>query len=108
MQQDQNINIFLNCYKHCQETLFNYCLLAGGKHTSASHVKSMIDCIESCQIAANFINRNSLNSNLVIKICAEICKDCAISCQMIADSRMDECAEICLNCAETCLKLIKN
>ena len=95
------------CRTHCQETLFNYCLEEGGKHVESRHIKLMTDCIQICQIAADFMTRNSELHIAVCKACAEICEACAKSCEDVDDEKMKECAKVCLACAETCREMAK-
>lgn len=98
----------LECHTHCQETLFNYCLVEGGKHVEAKHVKLMTDCIQMCQVATDFMTRNSELHHAVCQACAEICEACAKSCEDIGGKEMDKCAEICRGCAETCREMAKS
>lgn len=90
------------CRSHCQETFFNHCLVEGGQHVKAKHVKLMTDCIQMCQTAADFMTRNSGLHSFVCQVCAEICESCAESCENIGGIEMEQCAEICRSCAETC------
>lgn len=101
-QMQECINQCWSCRDHCQKTLFNYCLLEGGKHVDHSHVKIMIDCIDICQLVADFMVRHSIFSNLLCKICSQICTKCAEECEKIGDERMKECAQICRECAKSC------
>ena len=95
-----------SCIEDCRrcETLclseLGHCLHAGGAHTEPGHFMLMLDCIEICGTAAEFMARASGNHPAVCRICAEICRACAASCEQVGD--MDECVEACRQCAVSC------
>ena len=72
----QCIQSCLDCHSICLETLA-YCLKKGDKHSGATHLQSLLDCAEICQVKANFMLRNSSCRHQVRLICALVCKRCA-------------------------------
>lgn len=101
------IQLCWSCRDICQKTLFHYCLKEGGRCVEEEHVKLMTDCIESCQVSADFMTRNSANFELTCNATAEICDACAESCEDIGGKEMEECAEECRSCAEECRKMAR-
>ncbi|NBO19946.1 MAG: four-helix bundle copper-binding protein [Proteobacteria bacterium] len=99
------IDVCQECHDVCQETLFGHCLQMGGEHVGKEHVKLMMDCIELCQAAANFMRRDSQFHAYVCAACAEICEACAESCAEVGGRRMKECADVCYLCAEKCREM---
>jgi hypothetical protein len=91
-----------DCRAVCQEMLFNHCLSMGGEHVAESHVKLMTDCIQICQLAADFMTRQSEMHDKVCGACADICDSCADSCEEIGGEEMNRCMEACRKCAEEC------
>lgn len=92
-----------NCRNACQQIFFNHCLKKGGKHVEESQAKIMIDCIQICQIAADFMIRQSEYHHEICAACAAICAACAEACAAMAeDTEMQKCAEACKECAEAC------
>lgn len=90
------------CSYECKKTLYTHCLALGGEHVAEQHVKAMTDCIQICQITADFLARESeLHAGLCMA-CAEICDSCAQSCKAIGDTVMTRLAEICTECAQSC------
>lgn len=96
------IDMCWSCRDTCQKTLFTHCLPMGGAHVEEEHVKIMLECIDICQIAADFMTRQSPHHGLTCGVCAEICTACADSCDRLDSEHMKECAEICRRCAEHC------
>jgi hypothetical protein len=96
------VQLCWECRNECQKTLYDYCLEEGGEHADPDHVKLMADCIEICQVAADFMVRNSPLYPSVCNACADICEACAESCEELDDKEMEELAEICSQCAESC------
>ena len=91
-----------SCETTCLSEL-GHCLHAGGPHTEPAHFMLMLDCIEICRTAANFMARGSAHHPHVCRECAEICRACAASCEQVGD--MDECVRACRSCAESCEKM---
>lgn len=91
-----------DCRNECHETLFNHCLVEGGKHVEQEHVKLMTDCIQICQTAADFMTRQSPLHASVCAACADVCEACAKSCEAIGGEHMKLCAGTCRRCAQSC------
>jgi len=101
-----HVQTLWECRHHCQKTLFEYCLTMGGLHTQPEHIRRMLDCIEICQLAADFMTRGSVSAQYeIMEACAEICLLCATSCEKISDEKMLQCAEICRKCEKACRKM---
>ncbi len=86
----------------CQTVFFTHCLPHGGPHVAPDHVKLMTDCMEICQVAADFMTRDSALHAEICRACAVICDACADSCLEIGGAEMDRCADICRRCADSC------
>ena len=93
----------LECHRICVETA-THCLALGGKHASAEHIGTLLDCAEICQTSANFMLRGSHDHHEVCGVCAVICDRCAKSCESLAgqDDLMRRCAQACRRCSESC------
>ena len=88
------------CHATCEATI-QHCLAAGGENAAVNHIRTMQDCAEICQTAANFMLRRSASSGQLCAVCAEVCRACAESCEtMVDDAMMRECADVCRRCAK--------
>lgn len=94
-----------DCRDECEKVLFQHCLEMGGEHLAQEHVRIMADCVEICQAAANFMLRGSSMHGDVCRACANICKECAESCDQIGGEEMERCADVCRECAESCREM---
>lgn len=95
----------INCWRTCLETI-PYCLSHGGKHAEAEHIQLMMNCVDICQTSASFMLTNSSHHNRTCSVCAEVCEDCANSCESFGDDdAMKECAVECRICAESCRRM---
>lgn len=101
----QCIELCQACQEVCEETLYGHCLEMGGEHVEKEHVKLMMDCIEACQTAANFMKRGSQMHMYECAACAQICEVCAQSCEEIGGKEMKLCARICYRCAQSCREM---
>lgn len=90
-----------NCALSCLETV-NFCLNEGGMHAKASHIRTMLDCIEICETAVSYMARDSDHAIEVCRICAEVCRHCSASCRKLGGDEMDRCAEVCDSAAKEC------
>jgi hypothetical protein len=95
----------LDCHDECQQVLFDHCLEIGGEHADADHVRLMVDCIEICQLAADFMKRESPLHRSVCQACAQVCDACAESCEKLESPEMKHCAEVCRLCAKACREM---
>lgn len=94
------------CHNICVETI-SHCLLLGGEHASADHIRLLMDCAEICDVSADFMLRGSHRHDKVCGVCAEVCRDCASECERLAhgDVTMMRCAETCRQCADSCRRM---
>lgn len=96
------IQLCWDCRQICQETLFNHCLAMGGRHVGQAHVRIMADCIQACQVSADFMTRGSELHGYQCAACATVCDACAQSCEGIGGKDMLACADACRRCATAC------
>jgi hypothetical protein len=74
-----------------------------------SHLRLMLDCVEICGVSADFMLARSDYSSLTCDTCADICQDCAKSCEEFGgDTMMEACALACRECAEKCREMVKH
>ena len=91
-----------DCYNICVQ-MIAHCLQMGGRHVEAEHLKSLLDCADTCRISADFMLRGSTLHPQVCGVCAEACGRCAESCEQFGDDQqMKACAEECRRCAASC------
>ena len=90
------------CRNTCLQTIA-YCFSMGGKHAETAHLKSLLDCTETCAASASFMLRGSDLYAHMCSICSEACERCAKSCEQFPDDvQMKACAQICARCAASC------
>lgn len=99
-EMQQCIENCSKCHATCLQMAMNHCLEVGGKHTEPEHFKLMMACAEICQTAAGFMLIGTPLHKLTCGVCAEVCEECAKSCEQVGD--MDDCVEACRKCAESC------
>jgi hypothetical protein len=93
------------CRNMCLQTI-TYCFSMGGKHAETAHLKSLLDCIETCASSASFMLRGSDLYSQMCGVCAWACGRCATSCERFPnDVQMKACAQICRRCAESCREM---
>ena len=89
------------CAAMCEKTL-DYCQKKGGAHAAADHIRTMKDCITMCKTSDELNNRHSSYVSQVKKICAQICADCAASCEKLKDANLKDCIAECKKCSNCC------
>ena len=102
-EMQQCIQNCFDCHRSCTETA-SHCLQMGGKHASADHIRTLLDCAQMCGVSADFMLRQSPVHPQVCGVCAETCRQCAESCSRLADgdSAMTNCAAVCQRCEQSC------
>jgi hypothetical protein len=105
-EMQQCIDECTRCHNICLATV-SHCLELGGKHADPAHIGLLLDCAEICQTSANFMLRGSDHHQLTCRICADICRACAESCERLGsrDEPMLHCAEECRRCQESCERM---
>ena len=96
----------LDCYQACTETAIK-CLTLGGKHAEADHLNLLMDCARICNTNSDFMLRNSTYFPQTCGITADICDECADTCERFEDDFMKECASVCRRCAESCREMAR-
>lgn len=96
----------LDCYQTCTETAVR-CLTMGGKHAEYEHMNLLIDCARICSTNADFMIRNSTYYPQTCGITADICDECADTCDRFDEDFMKECASVCRRCAESCREMAR-
>ena len=98
----QCIDDCLACHRACLDTVI-HCLKLGGHHASVGHVQVLLDCAQICTTTAAFLLRFSPRHHHACTVCAEICDECAASCEsFVGDAAMAACAKACRTCAASC------
>jgi hypothetical protein len=92
------------CRDVCLGTAVTFCLRMGGEHAAQAHMRLMLECAEICRTAGAFMLMDSPYGRDVCAVCAEVCEDCAASCERVGD--MQECVDICRRCAESCQLMV--
>lgn len=93
------------CDRGCTDTI-EYCLAQGGKHASPEHIKTLLECIDACRTAVVFMSRKSGSFSAYCAACADLCVQCARSCETVGVSGpMKECVELCRRCADQCRRV---
>ena len=106
-EMQHSVQSSLDCSRTCLETV-RHCLEMGGKHAEAGHITTMLDCAEICQTNANFLLRGSQSYLSFAQLCADVCDQCAVSCEQFGDdAQMRACAEACRRCASSCRQLTR-
>lgn len=90
----------LRCYQLCLSTAMDRCLLMGGDHIEPQHFRLMMACAEICRSTAHILLMNLSLFHSVCRTCAELCGQCAHSCDRLGD--MQDCAEACRACVASC------
>ena len=105
-QRQQTLKTAAHHSQECESICIasiQYCLQTGGKHTEPNHMRLLQDCADSCESSAKLFARGSQFNGGVGNLCAEVCDDCAASCDKFAnDPQMKACADACRACAAAC------
>ncbi len=87
-------------------TLCNICFHACLNEQDVTPMSKCIqldrDCADICLLAASFFARQSPYTEAVIKLCADICLQCAEECRKHHHEHCQKCAMACQTCYEMC------
>lgn len=91
------------CHKTCLQLAMTRCLELDGKHLEPEHFRLLLNCAEICHTTANFMISRSHLHPLLCGVCAEVCANCARSCDAVGD--MAGCVEQCRDCGARCREI---
>lgn len=98
-----------DCIQSCTEThrtaleMLGYCTEQGGRFAVAERIRALLDCSDSCEVAAKFMLRGSELHSAACSACAEVCDSCAEVFERIdGDERVRRFVEKCRSTADLC------
>jgi len=94
----------LECYQTCTQTIIR-CLTIGDKHAKPENLNLLSDCARMCNTNADFMLRKSTYHPQTCGLTADICDECADTCDRFDDDFMKECASTCRRCSESCREI---
>lgn len=103
VEMNDCIELCLDCHKVCTE-LAGHTVGGSNEGADTKHSVTLLDCAQICLTHADFMARRSSRHAELAKVCADICRDCAASCEPHADNdeKMKHCVEVCRKCEESC------
>lgn len=93
-----------SCAQACFEC-FEACINEPDLNARRKCIKTLVDCAKMCQTSSCMMASNSQFAKMHCSMCAEICKVCAIECDMFQDEHCKLCAKTCRICANECIKM---
>jgi len=69
-------------------------------------IRLALDCADICQMAVQYMARNSAYAEEACRLCARICDACGEECRKHDMDYCHECAGACFECAEICRSMI--
>jgi hypothetical protein len=77
----------------------------GGRLADRQLLSLLLDCAEACELAARWMQRESVFHADLCAVCATICKSCEEACSRSGEATLQACAEACRRCFDTCLRM---
>ncbi|MFD1186406.1 four-helix bundle copper-binding protein [Pontibacter rugosus] len=97
------LHLLAQCADECDHC-FDECLDNDRTDELVRALRACRDCAKVCRVTSSFVASNSIFSQRMVDLCAEICQQCADVCQNHQDQEQEckHCAKICRECAEAC------
>jgi hypothetical protein len=95
-----------DAYRCCMETVV-HCIDVNGEHNEPVHLKAVLDCADLCAFTLQLLLRGSDHVPALCALCAEVCLQCADSCETFGEERMTACADTCRACARHCERIVR-
>jgi len=95
-----------DCLAACQYCA-NQCLAEDDVAEMIDCIRTDRDCADACQMAINFVARQSSNSKSVVDLCRNLCKACGDECAKHDMDHCQACAKACRACEEACENFLK-
>lgn len=91
------------CYEACLQAAVNHQLGLDGPNLDPAHVRLLLSCAEICQTTAHVMLTGSPLSKPAGRICAKVCRRCAVECEAYAE--LAYCVKACRVSAEWCQRI---
>lgn len=98
-----HVELCLRAHQECTEAL-QYCLQHGEGHADLHHLKLLQTCAELTHATARLMMIQSPCQHALSEVCAQVCLECAKSCEELSDTALTDCAYACVQCAEACTR----
>ena len=89
-----------DCHDTCLSMATGHCLFMGGHHSEPEHIRTMLLCAQTCELAISAMVMESTLHKEICELCADICDACAASCSGLEG--MEDCYERCRTCKDLC------
>ncbi len=101
MENQKMIDELFLCAAQCTHC-FDGCAIEKEKEQLERCMMLDLDCAELCRLTGHLLERNSESAGKFVKLCGEICMDCANECAKHQYEHCQHCAAVCRQCAEMC------
>ena len=103
MENKSIINALYFCAAQCTYC-YDVCRIEAEKDKLLRCMMFDMDCSDICRLTGQLIERNSECVDKFLKLCAEICIDCATECEKHEYEHCQRCAAVCHQCYEMCME----
>lgn len=90
-----------SCAMHCDRCTVD-CLQEEHVAQLRECIRLLIQCAETCRLAASLMAQDSEYARHICKTCAKLCRQCAEACGQHTSDHCQQCAEACYRCADEC------
>jgi hypothetical protein len=101
MENSQILKELNACMALCN-ICFKACLKEEDLNSKALCIELTRECADICQLTASLLLRDSENLDKFIKLCGEICENCAEENDRYEEDYCQKCAHVCHKCSEMC------
>jgi hypothetical protein len=102
METQKMIDELYYCAAQCTRC-YDACKMEKDKEKLEKCIMFDEDCADICRLTGQLFERNSENTDIFLRLCAEMCVKCAEECEKHSDmEHCKKCAEVCRKCAEMC------
>lgn len=71
-------------------------------------IRTDLSCADFCNFTARLLLREEPRASDVVRICMEVCKECADECEQHDHDHCKKCAEACRECEKLCKEYLEN
>ncbi|PRY14310.1 hypothetical protein CLV24_104120 [Pontibacter ummariensis] len=102
-QNQDLLQILAQCADECDHC-FDMCLENDRTDELVRALRACRDCAKICRVTASFVASGSAFAQRMVEVCAEVCKQCADTCERRKDEEEEtgHCAKVCRQCEEAC------
>lgn len=100
----ETMRLLKDCHDACRRLFMDHAPKESGRTPPALFLKRLLACIEITGTTASYLLKEGIAAGRLCEITAQVCQQCAESCDRLGAADAAACAQLCRDAAHACLE----